>query len=151
MRFKNLTMTALLAAAFFTTAGWADFREFKDYEIGEEVVQMSTIKVAAGKGDQYLEGLAQTWVASNQISKDLGHIKDFKIYVSRLPESGDFNVLTIIVLNSMGDYVYTEKQSDEFMKKWGERAFKASKETAKSYPELREITGQYLWGEVEFK
>ncbi len=140
-----------LAGFLLSTASWADFREFEDYEIDDEVVSMTTIKVNAGKGEEYLEGLVQTWVASNQIAKDLGHIEDFNIYTSRLPASGDFNVVLIITMKSMADFTYTKERSDAFMKKWGEQRRTKSKKTAKAYPELRTITGEYILGKVNLK
>jgi len=150
MRLISLTIAAL-AALLLSTGSWADFEEFKDYELNEEVVSMTTIKVKAGKGEDYLEGLVQTWVASNQIAKDLGKIRDFSIYVSRLPESGDFNVVLLITLAGMGDWVWTKEENAAMRKTWGERQRKQSRETAKAYPELREITGEYMLSRVELK
>ena len=150
MRLKSLTVTALVTL-FFSASSSAQFEEFKDYELNQEVVSMTTVKVNAGKGEDYLEGLVQTWVASNQVAKDMGNIKDFDIYVSRLPESGDFNVVLLVTLESMGDYVWTKKENDLFRKKWGERKFSASRETAKTYPELRTIIGEYLLSRVDLK
>jgi len=148
MRLKTIIALAVLT---FSTASYAEFEEWKDYVIKDEVVSMTTIKVDAGKGEDYLEGLAQTWVATNEIAKNMGQINDYSIYISRLPESGDFNVVLIITMDSMSNYVWTEKQAASFRKKWGERNRKASRETAKNYPELRTITGEYLLGEVELK
>jgi len=150
MRLKFLSLAAS-AALFFSTSSWAEFEQFKDYELNDEVVNMTTVKVKAGKGEDYLEGLVQTWVASNEVAKDLGQIKDFAIYVSRLPESGDFNVVLLITMDSIGDFVVTKKDADAWRKKWGERQFKQSKEIAKNYPELRTITGEYLLSRVELK
>jgi hypothetical protein len=140
-----------LAAVLLSAASWADFELYKDYEIKDTVVHMTTVKVNAGKGEDYIEGLAQTWVASNQVAKDLGQIEDFNIYVSRLPDSGQFNVVLITTMKSIADFVGNKKDYDAFMKKWGERRQQQSKETAKKYPELRTITGEYLLGEVELK
>lgn len=147
----RLTILAALAAILITTASSADFREFEDYEFNKEITHMTTIKVEAGKGEDYLEGLAQTWIATSQIAKDLGQIKDYSIYVSRLPQSGDFNVVLFISFDDMGDYVVTKKQNDAFMKKWGERRREKSAETAKAYPELRTITGEYMLSKFELK
>lgn len=140
-----------LVALLFTTTSWAEFEPYKDYELSEKITHMTTIKVKAGKGEEYLEGLAQTWIESNQIAKDLGHIEDFSIYLSVLPESGDFNVVLLMGMKSIGDFTENEKQYNAFMKKWGERRQKESKTTAKSYPELRTIEGEYILKRVKFK
>ena len=145
------TTLTFLAGLAITMPSYAEFRQFKDYDIDDEVVHMTTIKVDAGKGEDYLEGLAQTWSATNELAKELGQIEDYGIYVSRLPESGDFNVVLIVEIKSMADFVVTQKQEEAFMKKWGERARAKSKETAKAYPELRTIVGEYILGKVEIK
>ena len=152
MRLKSInTIVTAAMALFISAASWADFEIYKDYELSDEIVSMTTIKVDAGKGEDYLEGLAQTWVASNEVAKDLGQIKDYSIYISRLPESGDFNIVLIVTMDSISDMVGNKKQYDAFLKKWGERRQKQSKETAKAYPELRTITGEYILSQVEMK
>ncbi|MEQ9452469.1 MAG: hypothetical protein RJQ07_12875 [Pseudomonadales bacterium] len=147
MKFRILTC---IGALLISATSFAEFRQFEEYDIKDEVVHMTTIKVDAGKGDDYLEGLAQTWVASNQVAKDLGQIEDFAVYVSRLPASGEFNVVLVTTMKSMGDFETTEKQFREFMKKWGEERREQNREIASKYPELRTITGEYLLGEVVF-
>ena len=148
MRLLTIITTAALLCS---TASWADFELYKDYQLKDEVVSMTTVKVHSAKGEDYLEGLAQTWVDANQVAKDLGQIKDFAIYVSRLPASGDFNVVLIVTMKSISDFAGNEKQYKAFMKKWGEQRQKQGEATAKTYPELRTITGEYMLSEVEFK
>ena len=46
--------------------------------------------------DAYLEGIAKTWVTTNEAAKKLGQIKDYEIFRSDLPQSGDFNLLLIV-------------------------------------------------------
>ena len=147
MRKLILTLSAILLS---TTAS-ADMRMFEDYEFSQGVTSMTTVKVDAGKGEDYLEGLKQTWVASNQVAKDLGQIEDFSIYASQLPESGDFNVVLLIRYKSLGDHAPNKANWKAFMKKWSEKKIERNREIAKTYPELREIVGEYLLSEVEFK
>ncbi len=152
MRLKSLISTIAATLVLLLSApSWADFELYKDYELSKEIMSMTTVKVDAGKGEDYLEGLAQTWVASNEVAKDLGHIKDYNIYVSRLPDSGDFNVVLIVTMESMSDMVESKKKYNAFMKKWGERSYQQSKEIAKNYPELRTIVGEYILSRVELQ
>lgn len=148
MGIKALVTVGLLACSMTATA---DFEMFEDYEFSEEVVSMTTVKVDAGKGEDYLEGLKQTWVASNEVAKELGHIKDYSIYSSHLPASGEFNVVLLITLNSMADYPPSKARYDAFMKKWSDKIVKRNKEIAAKYPELREIVGEYLLSRVILK
>lgn len=143
----------LLALGALMLSSWAnaDMKMYEDYELSKSVVSMTTVKVDTGKGEDYLEGLKQTWVESNEVAKKLGHISDYGIYVSILPESGDFNVVLIVNLGELADYAPSKKKYDAFMKQWSEKKVKQSEAIAETYPELREIVGEYLLNAVEFK
>ena len=49
---------------------------------------------------------------------------------------------------SMADLGPSKEKYDAFMTAWGNANEDSSRETAKTYPELRKITGQYLMNEV---
>ena len=138
-------------ALLTTSTVSAEMRMFEDYEFSDTVVSMTTVKVDSGKGEQYLEGLKTTWVESNEVAKDLGQIENYSIHVSHLPDSGEFNVVLLIWFKSLGEYAPDKAKYDAFMKRWSKKREADNKEIAKSYPELREITGEYLLSEVEFK
>ena len=40
--------------------------------------------------DKYLEGLSKTWVTGNKVAMELGQIEGYSIYVSELPDSGEY-------------------------------------------------------------
>ena len=102
--------------------------------------------------DAYLEGLKQTWVASNELSKKLGQLEDYKILRSDLPQSGEFNLLLMVKFANTNDLAPNRKRYEQFMKKWGEERNKRTTEYAqKNYPSMREITGQYYFREVKLK
>lgn len=142
-----LALMALLTTSTIPAEMWM----FEDYEFSDTVVSMTTVKVDSGKGEQYLEGLKTTWVESNEVAKDLGQIENYSIHVSHLPDSGEFNVVLLIWFKSLGEYAPDKAKYDAFMKRWSKKREADNKEIAKSYPELREITGEYLLSEVEFK
>ena len=148
-----MTTRPLLAlmALLTTSTIPAEMRMFEDYEFSDTVVSMTTVKVDSGKGEQYLEGLKTTWVESNEVAKDLGQIENYSIHVSHLPDSGEFNVVLLIWFKSLGEYAPDKAKYDAFMKRWSKKREADNKEIAKSYPELREITGEHLLSEVEFK
>lgn len=148
MGFRVLLGGFLLACSMAATA---DFEMFEDYEFAQETVSMTTVKVAAGKGEDYLEGLAQTWVESNNVAKELGHIQDFSIYTSQLPESGDFNVVLLITYKSLADLAPSKARYDAFMAKWSEKTRKRNEKIAATYPEMREIVGEYFLNRVILK
>lgn len=114
-------------------------------------MSVTTVKVDANMIDVYLEGLKQTWVAANKVSKDLGHISDYSIYMSQLPESGDFNLMLVVVYESIEDFAPSKERFDEFMARWGEENEEQNREIAQTYPEVRSIAGEYLVREITIK
>ena len=130
----------------------AQLEPFTDYEISDTVWEVSTVRVASNAGDHYLEGLKATWVRGQEISKELGHIEDYAIYSSITPASGDFNLLLVTKYKSTADTAPSKAKFDAFMTKLGEEAAEAgSKRALETYPELREITGNYIMHELTIK
>lgn len=109
------------------------------------------MKVDANMVDDYLEGIKATWVASSEEAKKLGHIADYSVYVSELPNSGEFNVVLVVQVNSAADLEPSKERYEAFMKAWGEANEKLVEEKVKSYPDIREITGEYRLRRVTFK
>jgi len=92
--------------------------------------------------DYYLEGIRGTWVASNEEATKLGQIESFSLYVSELPLSGDFNVVLVTRVKSAADLEPNKERNDLFMKAWGDANEKKTQEKVKTYPSIREITGE---------
>ena len=94
MLFKS--MIAVLSCLFVSSIAMADLDPWTDYEVSDAVWSVTTVKVDSNMGDAYLEGLRETWVPGNKISKELGQIEDWWIYRSDLQSSGDFNLLLVV-------------------------------------------------------
>lgn len=124
---------------------------FKDYDLGKEVLSVTTVKVDPNMEDVYLAGLTKSWIKAVKIQKDLGHIKDWNIWASELPQSGDFNLVLTVTFESSQDLEPNKAKYDKFMKIWGEENQKISEETAAKYPEVRELTGEYRLRKIIFK
>jgi hypothetical protein len=102
--------------------------------------------------DAYLEGLKKTWVATNEISKKLGQIKDYAIYRSDLPQSGDFNLLLVVEFANTSDLAPNKAKYEAFMKELGkEESDKVTEFSQKNYPAMREITGEYYVRKITLK
>lgn len=144
---KLLALSLLLSAA----SAWAQLKPFIDYEPSQEVSHVTTIKVHANMIDDYLEGIRQTWVASNKVAKDLGHIKDYAVYVSELPNSGEFNIVLVQVFASGEDMQPSKERYDAFMKAWGAANEDKVRQLVKDYPSMRDITGEYAMRRITFK
>ena len=69
MRFKMLFIALLFA--FVSQSALAQLEPYTDYDISGELWNITFIKVDPNMGDDYLEGLKETWVASNKVAKEL--------------------------------------------------------------------------------
>ena len=149
MRTRQL-FTWLLLVCFAGVAS-ADLEPWTDYEVSPGVSNVTTIKVDSNMIDKYLEGLRDTWVPANEVAMELGQIKDYGIYVSQLPNGGDFNVLLVVRFESSADMQPDKAEYDAFMKAWGKENQEKSDKIVVTYPDIRTITGEYLFREVTMK
>jgi len=124
---------------------------FKDYDFGKEILSVTTVKVDPNMEDIYLAGLTKTWIKAMKLQKELGYIKDWSVWSSELPQSGDFNLVLTVTFASSEDLEPNKKRYDAFMKKWGEENRKLSQKTVAKYPDVRELTGQYRLRKLIFK
>lgn len=124
---------------------------YEDFDIGTELVSMTMVKVDPNMEDMYLAGLQQSWAKAVQIQKDMGYIKDWKIYASELPLNGDFNMLLVVTYEKLSDLEPSKKKYEAFMKKWGEDNQTMSEELSAGYPKIRTLTGEYMFREIILK
>src|SRR5215203_550216 len=137
---KTMGLGLLLSAS----VAMADLEPWKDYDQSDAVWSVTTIRVLPNMDDAYLEGLAKTWVSTNEIAKKLGQLEEYHIYRSELPQSGDFNMLLVVKFKNSADLVPNKARYDAFMKEIGkEKSDALDKQAQKDYPAMREITGQY--------
>lgn len=147
MRFKMILMS--LAMAFGSTVAFADLEPWKDYMVSDAVWSVTTIKVHSNMMDGYLEGLKQTWIASNEVAKKLGQIEDYHIYRSDLADSGAFNLMLVVKFKNNEMLPPNKARYEAFMKEWGEERKKKSRDTAQhTYPAMRDIAGEYHMHEI---
>lgn len=145
---RSIYLAALLLC--FSTVSNAEFEPWKDYEPSDAVYSVTTIKVASNMGDVYLEGLANTWVTGNEVSKKLGQIEDYWIYRSDLPASGDFNLMLVVKFANTDDLAPNKEKYDAFMKEFTQKKSDETSEYAKKeYPGIRVITGDYQMREIK--
>lgn len=148
---KTICRLLALSLLLSTASAWAQLKPYTDYEPAEAVSHISTIRVQANMIDDYLEGIRSTWVASNRVAKELGHIQDYAVYVSELPSSGDFNIVLVVRYAKGEDMQPSRERYDAFMKAWGSANEGKVREIVKNYPAMREITGEYVLREITFK
>jgi hypothetical protein len=148
----NNVLIALLCVLFSYSVVAKDRLEiYEDYDLGTEITMMTTVKIDPNMGDVYLAGLRESWVKAVKIQKNLGYIKDWKIYGSDLAISGNFNMLLMVTFDSAADLEPSKKKYAAFMKKWSEQDEKKSNEISAKYPEVRTLTGEYRLREIILK
>ena len=136
------TARMLITSVLFLSATFAraDLEPYTDYEIGATLANVTTVKVDSNMIDKYLEGLRATWVTGNEAAKELGQIEDYAIYVSQMPNSGDFNVILVVEMDSAEQLQPSKERYDAFMKKWGEEKRKTD---GKNRPDLPGYPGDH--------
>jgi lipopolysaccharide export LptBFGC system permease protein LptF len=142
---------ALGLAIALSTPAAAQLKPYQDYTVSDSVSNVSTIKVKENMVPDYLQGIRETWVASNEVEKRLGHMQSYSVYVSDLPNSGEFNVILVARFANTSDLAPNKARYEAFMRAWGNQNEAATRTTTTTvYPNLREITGEYLMREVTF-
>lgn len=124
---------------------------YEDYDLGKEIIAITTVKIDPNMEDIYLAGLSESWVKAVKIQKELGFIKDWKIYGSDLSVSGDFNMLLVVTFDNASDLEPNQKKYAAFMKKWSDEDEKQSNQISAKYPEVRTLTGEYRMREIILK
>jgi len=103
-------------------------------------------------GDAYLEGLRETWVPGNKVSKELGQIEDWWIYRSDLAASGDFNLMLVVKFSNTQDLAPNKAEYKKFMAKFTKaQSDKTTDYAKKNYPGMRKITGEYWMRQITIK
>jgi hypothetical protein len=149
-------MKKVLITLFFTVFSFTVFAQdrlevYEDYDLGTEITVITTVKIDANMEDIYLAGLCDSWVKAVKLQKELGFIKDWKILASDLPQSGEFNMILMVIFKNAGDLEPSQKNYAVFMEKWGEEARKESQKISAKYPEVRSLTGEYRMREIMLK
>ena len=149
MILKSVLGTILLLMVSSTAL--AQLEPWTDYDVSDAMWNITLVKVDPNMGDDYLEGLRDTWVAANKVAKELGQIEDFAIYRSQLPESGDVNLFLVVKYANSDQLDPNKEEYDKFMKAWGEANRDKTREITKNYPAMREITGEYMVRKIDIK
>jgi len=149
MKLFRLVTGVLLAGSMSIAA--ADLEPWTDYDLSEGVSNVTTVKVDSNRIDTYLEGLSKTWAPANDVAVELGQIEGYAIYVSELPNGGDFNVVLVVNMKDASALQPTKERYEAFMKAWGDENQATNDEIVPTYPGIRTIVGEYLVREVTFK
>jgi len=147
---KHLTVVFVFLM-FASQTAFAQLEPYTDYDISKELWSITLVKVDPNMDDDYLEGLKQTWVASNEVAKELGQIEEYSIYRSQLPQSGDVNLFLMVKFTDSSQLEPNQEEYQKFMQAWGEERQAQNREITKNYPAMRKITGEYMVRKITIK
>ena len=144
----TFTLTCFLVTA--PAYGQLDFGE--DYTTSDEVFQVVHVKVDSNMVDYYLEGIKQTWAAANDLAVELGQMDSYRIYVSILQDSGDYNLTLVSEFKDLAQFDKGRTNFKAFEEAWLKRlSEEKQREIVKTYPGMRKIVGEYLVRRIDLK
>ena len=142
----------VLALTLCSVIASADLEPYKDYEVSDAVWSITTIKVAANMDDAYLEAIKSAWAEGNDVAIKLGHIEEYAIFRSDLPQSGDFNLVLMVKYKNTADLAPDKEKYHAWIREWGDARTESWAEFAdKNIAGMREITGQYFMREITIR
>jgi len=149
---KNIGFACAAATALsLATPAAAQLSVWEDYTPQMEVTELTYVKVDEGQLDTYLAGLKETWVKTNEISKGLGQVVSYGIYVVPYG-SNEVNLVLRITYPNMASLDANKAEYDKFMAAWGKENMEASNKTVlELYNKIRKIKGTYLLRELKMK
>jgi len=125
---------------------------WKDYDLSEQVTELTVLSVKSNYVDAYLVRLETTWVTAMEILKDEGVITGYGIWVSNTADSP--NVWLTVDYPDMGSMQGNEARYDMLMKQMSER-FEADQEqnneVARGYEDYRDIVDYAILRQVTYK
>ncbi len=152
MRRLSLTAAMMFALAMFTAPASAQLQPWEDYEATDSVWIVTHVDLDPGTMGIYLEGLKSTWVAANEVAKELGQIKDYAIYANQFGSADEFDLLLVVEMESTDDIAPNRERYDEFLEAYGQANIDSANETVlELYNKIRRIQGNYLLRRIDLK
>lgn len=146
---KFATLAIATGTLAFSAPASAQLEVWKDYTPQETVVELTYVKVDEGQLNTYLQGLKQTWVKANEVSKGLGHISDYGIYTVPYGDN-EVNLVLRVSYPSMASLTADKARYDAFLKAWGKQNLDDSNKTVREvYNNIRKIKGTYILREIK--
>lgn len=150
-RSLGVFVVSLFACLAVASPASAQLKVWEDFEPSDGVWVLTVVDLEPGTMGIYLEGLKSTWVAANEVAKELGQIKDYGIYANQFGEA-DFDLLLVVEMNSTDDIAPNRERYEAFLEAWGEANLdKANDKVLELYNEIRTIQGNYLMRRIDLK
>ena len=152
VRHFGLAAVMSLGLAAFATPASAQLQPWEDYEASDGVWIVTHVDLDPGTFGIYLEGLKSTWIAANEVAKELGQIKDYAIYANQFGNSDDFDLVLVVQMESTDDIAPNRERYEAFLEAYGQANIDQGNETVlELYNKIRRIQGNYLLRKIEVK
>jgi hypothetical protein len=136
----------------FASSASAQLQPWKDYEASDSVWIVTHVDLDPGTMGIYLEGLKSTWIAANEVAKELGQIKDYAIYSNQFGSADDFDLVLVIEMEGTDDIAPNRERYEKFLEAYGQANLDKGNETVlELYNKIRRIQGNYLLREITVK
>lgn len=148
----GLAAVMTFGLAMVATPASAQLKVWEDYEASESVWIMTHVDLDPGTMGIYLEGLKSTWIAANEVAKELGQIKDYAIYSNQYGAADEFDLILVVEMESTDNIAPNRKRYDEFLEAYGQANIdKANDKVLELYNKIRRIKGTYLLRKIDVK
>jgi hypothetical protein len=138
--------------AIFASTASAQLQPWEDYEASDSVWIVTHVDLDPGAFGIYLEGLKSTWIAANEVAKELGQIKDYAIYSNQFGSSDDFDLVLVVELGGTEDIAPNRERYEQFLEAYGQANIdKANDTVLELYNKIRRIQGNYLLRKITVK
>ena len=145
-------LSMLVASVMIGTSLTATAEIWEDYDLSQEVTELTVIAVKPNYVDGYLTRLEGTWVNSMQVLKDQGAIKNFAVWAANVADSP--NVFLTVTYENMGAMQQNAEQYQKMvaeMTKRFESNEEENQEISQGYEEYREIVDRKVLSRVQYK
>lgn len=118
------------------------------------VWSVTFVRTVANRTDDYLKGLAQTWVATMEEAKKEGLIVSYKILQGNAANKDDFDLMLMIENKNMASLdpnETTEAKFDAIEKRIQDKMGDKYQSTITNYAEIRDLQGSKLMREIHLK
>ncbi len=152
MRHFGFAAVMTLGLAMLAAPASAQLKVWEDYEASDSVWVVTHVDLDPGTMGIYLEGLKSTWIAANEVAKELGQIKSYAIYSNQYGADDEFDLILVVEMESTADIAPNRKRYEEFLEAYGQANLdKANEKVLELYNKIRRIKGTYLLRKIDVK
>jgi len=145
--------SVVLAVLFLFPFEQISAQEEDLYEDGT-VWSLTFVRTGANKTDDYLKGLANTWVANMEEAKNEGLIISYKILQGNAANEDDYDLVLMIENKNMASFdpnKEREAKFDAIEKKIKDKMGDKYEMTITNYDDIRDLLGTKVMREIHLK